>query len=116
MVAIIRQISSAINAVIYFFFVEKKYEYSRGWHENSVTKELGLKEVTKERLKDILNGKICEGVHLGRKTKEGLVHHSGQELILSAPKSVSIMVLVAKDERLIEAHEKAVTTVLNYVE
>ena len=45
-----------------------------------------------------------------------MVHHSGQELILSAPKSVSIMALVAKDERLIEAHEKAVTTVLNYVE
>ena len=35
---------------------------------------------------------------------------------MSAPKSVSIMALIAKDERLIEAHEKAVSTVLGYIE
>ena len=53
---------------------------------------------------------------LGKKTEDGLVHKAGEELIFSAPKSVSIMALVAKDERLIRAHEKAVQETIKYLE
>ena len=116
MVATIMSISSARNAGIYFYFTEKNYESSKEWHQNEVTKELGLTNITKERFEEILSGKINNDIQLGRKTKDGLMHHSGQELIFSAPKSVSIMALVAKDKRLIEAHEKAVATVLKYAE
>ena len=53
---------------------------------------------------------------LAKKTEDGLVHKAGEELIFSAPKSVSIMALVAKDERLIRAHEKAVQETIKYLE
>ena len=57
-----------------------------------------------------------KSIRLGRKTKEGLVHHPGQELTLSAPKSVSIMSFVAEDKRLLSAHERAVSETLEYID
>ena len=48
-------------------------------------------------------------------TGEGLKHHPGQEITFTAPKSVSIMGLVAEDKRLLEAHEKAVSETLQYM-
>lgn len=44
-------------------------------------------------------------IQLGRKEGDEIKHHPGQELILSAPKSVSIMTLVAGDERIHGVHE-----------
>ena len=115
MVARIRPISSAGNAGKYFYFLERNYECARGWQENAVTKELGFAKLTRENLEDVLNGKIKDGVLLGRTTEGELKHHPGQEITFSAPKSVSIMGLVAGDKKIIDAHEKAVSETLEYI-
>lgn len=115
MVAKIRSISSAGNAGKYFYFLEKNYACAKEWQDNEVTKELGLKKLTRENFENILNGKIKNDVSLGRMTKDGLKHHPGQEIIFSAPKSVSVMAFVARDKRIIEAHEKAVSETLAYM-
>ncbi len=94
-----------------------------------------MRELTKENFANILDGKIIdptinkpshdkstdakvEGnmIQLGRKTKEGIEHQAGQEIIFSAPKSVSIMHLVAKDARIEDAHKRAVESIVGYVE
>ena len=106
MVARIRPISSAGNAGKYFYFLERNYECNKGWQENTVTKELGLEKITRENLENTLDGKIKDGVWLGRMTESGLKHHPGQEITFSAPKSVSIMGLVAGDKRILVAHDE----------
>ena len=54
-------------------------------------------------------------MHLGRITQDGLKHHPGQEITFTAPKSFSIMALVAEDKRLLAAHDKAVSETLEYM-
>jgi len=140
MVATLRSISSSGNASRYFYFTENNFESGKAWVE---TKGLGLvnfgalekekleasqlekhklekNKLARDDFENILNGKFTtkdgELVELGRKEGGKLKHHPGQELILSAPKSVSIMALIAGDKRIIEAHEKAVDTIIDYVE
>ncbi|SHM66657.1 conjugative relaxase domain-containing protein, TrwC/TraI family [Sphingobium sp. YR657] len=95
--------------------------YTKGDAEKSewggrLSAELGLEgEVSPEQFRDLLSGKVGEQ-QLGRHGKSGLEHHPGWDFALSAPKSVSIMALVMKDERILAAHEKAVTDALTYLE
>ena len=56
------------------------------------------------------------GIELGRIENGKKIHHPGWDHTFSAPKSVSMLALVAGDERLIEAHDKAVDYVLHYIE
>ncbi|MSO13538.1 MobF family relaxase [Rickettsiales endosymbiont of Trichoplax sp. H2] len=76
--------------------------------EDSGKRDVNGKELTLKPEKEI--------IQLGRRTKEGIIHDPGQELILSAPKSVSIMHLVAKDKRLEEVHHNAIKAVARYIE
>jgi conjugative relaxase-like TrwC/TraI family protein len=115
MTARVRSISSAGNAGQYFYFLERNFECNKGWEQNEVTKELGLEKITRQNLENALSGKIKDGVHLGRMTGEGLKHHPGQEITFTAPKSFSIMALVAEDKRLLEAHAQAVSETLQYM-
>ena len=124
MVATVRSVSSAGNAARYFYFIENNFECSRGWCNTLAQDNLGLDELERRVFEEILNGQITERnennetiiTQLGRKTEQGVIHHPGQELILSAPKSVSIMGLVAEDDRVLEAHEKAVDEIVRYLE
>lgn len=116
MVATLSPVSSAKNSGKYFYFTESNYECSKSWHNNRAKEELALKSLNRRSFENILDGKLNKDTVLGRKTKDGLKHHPGQELILSAPKSVSIMALVAKDERVVEAHERSVSTTLDYIQ
>jgi conjugative relaxase-like TrwC/TraI family protein len=56
---------------------------------------------------DRLMGKIVDGER---------AHRPGVDLTFKAPKSVSIAALVYEDERVIEAHDKAVKQAMSYVE
>lgn len=49
-------------------------------------------------------------------TKDSEKHTAGVDLTFSAPKSVSVAALVMKDERVIEAHNKAVNKTLDIIE
>ncbi len=65
----------------------------------------------------ILEGKVPGGPHLGRRGKEGEIEHRpGRDVTMSAPKSVSLVAMIGGDERIVEAHDRAVRTTLGWVE
>jgi conjugative relaxase-like TrwC/TraI family protein len=96
--------------------------YTKGADEHSewggkIATELGLEgSVDRKVFKELLAGKVGDQ-QLGRHRRDGEIHHHpGWDFAVSAPKSVSIMALVAGDDRIIAAHERAVTAAVNYLE
>ena len=79
---------------------------------------LGLSSaVDPDAFKAMLEGKVPDGPHLGKRDMDGEIHHRpGRDVRLSAPKSVSLMALVGGDERLVASHDRAVTRTLGRVE
>lgn len=61
----------------------------------------------------MLRGRIAEGVEIHR---GGGSRRSATDLTLSAPKSVSIQAMIGGDRRLYDAHDRAVTRTLEFVE
>ena len=82
--------------------------------------ELGLKgPVDPDTFRAILEGRVPDGsdTRLGRRGKDGeILHRPGRDLTFSAPKSVSIAALVGGDDRIVEAHDRAVAATLAWVE
>ncbi|ATP19211.1 MobF family relaxase [Sphingobium yanoikuyae] len=96
--------------------------YTKGGNEPSewagkLAADLGLSgAVDPKVLRDLLAGKIGDQ-QLGRHTANGEIqHHPGWDFAVNAPKSVSIMALVVGDERVLAAHERAVTDAIFYLE
>jgi len=96
--------------------------YTKGSDEHSewggaLAADLGLSgKVDPAVFKELLAGKVA-GQQLGRHRHEGgIEHHPGWDFAVNAPKSVSIMALVAGDERIVAAHERAVGAALSYLE
>ena len=82
--------------------------------------ELGLTgPVDPETFRAVLEGKVPDGSgrQLGRRGKDGeILHRPGRDLTFSAPKSVSVAALVGGDDRIVEAHDRAVAATLAWVE
>ena len=73
--------------------------------------------VDPDTFKVVLEGKVPDGPHLGKRDKDGEIHHRpGRDVTLSAPKSVSLMALVGGDDRIVAAHDRAVTRTLGWIE
>ena len=70
--------------------------------------------VDTDDFKSLLEGILPDGQRLHR-GGEG-ERTAGLDLTFSAPKSVSMQALVAGDQRLLDAHERAVDNTLNYIE
>ncbi|MBN3262941.1 MobF family relaxase [Pectobacterium brasiliense] len=80
-------------------------------------KELGLEGAVKgDALTSVLEGRLPDGSRLGKEINGNHVHRPGHDLTFSAPKSVSILVLIGGDKKLLEAHNQAVKTAASYVE
>ena len=81
---------------------------------------LGLSgTVDPDTFKAVLEGQVPDGSgrRLGRIGPEGdRIHRPGRDLTFSAPKSVSLAALVGGDERVVEAHDRAVAESLSWVE
>jgi conjugative relaxase-like TrwC/TraI family protein len=91
-------------------------ESSGQWHGRAA-QALGLEgPVDREEFKDVLDGRLPNGVVLGRRFEGEWQHTPGWDLTFSAPKSVSILAEVAQDDRLHDAHERAVTEALAWAE
>ncbi len=80
--------------------------------------ELGLSgPVDSDAFRAILEGKVPGGRQLGHKDLEGNIQHRpGRDVTLSAPKSVSLMAMVGDDERIVDAHDRAVGRTLAWIE
>jgi conjugative relaxase-like TrwC/TraI family protein len=96
--------------------------YTKGTDEHSewggkVAAELGLEgKVDASVFKELLKGRVGD-LQLGRRRANGEIqHHPGWDFAVNAPKSVSIMALVAGDDRVLDAHETAVGIALSYLE
>ncbi|MFD2429446.1 MobF family relaxase [Sphingobium scionense] len=96
--------------------------YTKGGNEPSewggkLAADLGLSgPVDARQFRDLLAGKVGDQ-QLGRHRTDGQIqHHPGWDFAVNAPKSVSIMALVAGDERVLAAHEHAVTAAITYLE
>lgn len=87
------------------------------WQGNGAA-ELGLTgDVDKDRFRELIEGRVdgtnkARHVQYGEESKERL----GYDLTFSAPKGVSLQALVHGDQRIIEAHDKAVTAALREAE
>ena len=81
---------------------------------------LGLQgPVDPDTFRQVLEGTVPDGSgkRLGRNGKDGTFQHRpGRDLTFSAPKSVSLAALVCGDERIVEAHDRAVKKSLDWFE
>ncbi|MDE0361923.1 MAG: conjugative relaxase, partial [Rhodospirillaceae bacterium] len=82
--------------------------------------ELGLQgQVDPDTFSQVLAGEVPDGSgqRLGRRIGQGKIHHRpGRDLTFSAPKSVSLATLVGGDERIVDAHDRAVNKSLGWFE
>lgn len=111
----IAAISSSSGAASYFtndnYYTEDNAEPGV-WHGEGADR-LGLSgDVDKETFENLLNGILPDGTQIGDPKNRRL----GLDDTFSAPKSVSIMALVAGDTRLVEAYKQAVKAAVTYME
>ncbi|HAG4842379.1 TPA: conjugative transfer relaxase/helicase TraI, partial [Salmonella enterica] len=79
--------------------------------------QLGMQgAVDKEVFTRVLEGRLPDGADLSRQQDGGNKHRPGYDLTFSAPKSVSLMAMLAGDKRLTEAHNQAVDIAVRQVE
>ncbi|WP_419318824.1 MobF family relaxase [Caulobacter sp. ErkDOM-E] len=119
MVASISGLSNSAQAASYY---EADDYYSEGglapsaWRGEAAD-ALGLSgDVDRDQFKALLDGFLPTGDVLGTVRNGEREHRPGWDLTFSAPKSLSVMALVAGDTRLIKAHDEAAATALAYVE
>lgn len=119
MVASLSSLSSSAQAAIYY---EADDYYAEGGGAPSAwlgsgANGLGLEgEVDPHQFRTLLEGVLPDGATLGTHRDGERQHRPGWDLTFSAPKSVSVMALVAGDRRLIQAHTEAVTSALAFAE
>lgn len=79
--------------------------------------QLGLQgAVDKDVFTRVLEGRLPDGADLSRQQDGSNKHRPGYDLTFSAPKSVSLMAMLAGDKRLTEAHNQAVDIAVRQVE
>ncbi|AKM08887.1 MobF family relaxase [Croceicoccus naphthovorans] len=119
MVASVSALTSSGQAASYYESAGEYYAdggQSPSEWQGKGAEALGLSgDIDRDQFRDLLDGKVADQ-QLGTMREGKLEHRPGWDVTLSAPKSVSIMVEVAGDRRLIAAHGAAVKTALAHVE
>ncbi|MFW7208747.1 conjugative transfer relaxase/helicase TraI [Enterobacter sp. BNK-13] len=86
------------------------------WVGKGVEK-LGLNgRVDSPTLDAVMAGKLPDGSDLSRMSGDRNMHRAGYDLTFSAPKGVSMAILIGGDKRLLEAHNRAVEITMREVE
>lgn len=101
-----------------YYEKDNYYSQSAGQWQGKGGELLGLAgEVRHEDFQNLVYGRDREGNQLVEGSRaNGGEHRAGTDLTLSVPKSVSMLVEVVGDQRIQEAHDKAVTAALDFVE
>ena len=80
-------------------------------------KELGLEgAVDARQLDELIAGRLPDGTSLERMSGGVNTHRSGYDLTFSAPKSVSVLITLYGESRLLDAHNNAVEAVSREIE
>ena len=111
---------------IYKYFIDKDNYYltdksalkdAATWYgQGAVTLGFSGQSIDEQQFLKLLEGKMPDGQQIGLMRDGTIKHRPATDITFSAPKSVSIMALVAGDQRLIEAHNKAVIKALDKIE
>src|SRR5688572_21052678 len=113
-----RVLKNADQAAVYFeiddYYVAGEQLAPSSWWGKAAQKLRLSGTVDRETFAHLLAGRLPNGEVLA-KGGHG-VHRPGVDLTFSAPKSVSLMALVAGDHRILGAHERAVSVALSYLE
>ncbi len=115
-----RRLKGAPPNIARYYTVGDYYTKASDEHSEwggALAADLGLTgKVDPAVFSELLAGKVASQ-QLGRHRHEGgIEHHPSWDFAVNAPKSVSIMALVAGDERIVDAHERAVGAALAYLE
>ncbi|WP_440617752.1 MobF family relaxase [Cysteiniphilum sp. 6C5] len=117
-------VSSGSNVHKYFidkdnYYLTDKSELKKAatWHGKGA-ELLGIKgeQIDEKLFLDLLHGRLPNGEQVGIMRDGSVKHRPATDITFSAPKSLSIMGLVAGDTRLIEVHNKAVEKALGKIE
>ncbi|KNE88469.1 hypothetical protein PSTG_18130, partial [Puccinia striiformis f. sp. tritici PST-78] len=112
-------VESAGGAASYYESKDNYYflgEMATGWYGTGA-ESLGLEgPVKKDVFTAVLEGKLPDGADLTHMVDGVNKHRPGYDLTFSAPKSASVLALVAGDTFLIEAFNKSIDITLNEVE
>jgi conjugative relaxase-like TrwC/TraI family protein len=111
-------VSSASGAAGYYasdnYYTEGEGADHSQWHGHGAeTLELAGSVAT-AAFEAVLEGRLPNGASIN--TPSGQEHRPGLDMAFSAPKSVSLMALVGRDERLLAAFEASVKATLGWVE
>jgi conjugative relaxase-like TrwC/TraI family protein len=92
--------------------------FGEGANELALVGEFEAKN--SQMFRDVLEGKLSDGVQLGRREKDNVINHRpGIDLTFSSPKSFSIQMLVFADKdekiKLEQARQNAVHNTLSYI-
>lgn len=103
------------------YYQQGDYYTKKGADKNSLwlgqgAEKLGLNgAVDFDSFKNLLEGKLPNGTLMSQVTHGGY-HRPGYDLTFSAPKSVSILALVADNQEIIKAHRESVYEVIKKIE
>lgn len=120
MISISHLSAGAVSSKYYHedgYYSEKDGEDKSRWLGEAAKEEGLTGPVNDEKFQELLHGHAPDGRELSRVNSDGTTsRRMGYDLTFSAPKDVSVMALVAGDQRLIEAHDKAVAETIKIVE
>lgn len=114
----IKKLTNAHQASVYYehddYYVQGRLVApSRWWGEGARRLRLSG-EVDRDKFRELLEGRLPNGDAID--TGGDGTHSPGLDLTFSAPKSVSLLALVHKDERVLRAHDAAVTVALKHLQ
>ncbi len=100
-----------------YYQKDNYYTKSEGQWQGKGAQKIGIEgEIKKEDFEKVIHGKAPDGSFEIQNGGEAQNHRAGTDITFSAPKSVSILSEVTGDTRIRDAHDKAVSEALNYVE
>lgn len=117
MVASLDKITDAAAAGSYYEADDYWSRDAAGQWRGAAAQALGLHgDVDPGEFVTLLKGELPDGKRLGTTRNGQREHVPGYDLTMNAPKSVSIMALLAGDRRIIDAHARSVNVTMDWVE